>query len=279
VKGKINNLRASDTGEEKSSVSTLQSSSKQREKLLTEPEWCALIPEEQWSVSCEALDVVIQAGVFFLIGGGFGVAAYTGRWRNTKDIDLYILPGQQDKVIQALTNAGFQDFYSTRPYDRGWIYRAVRDGNIVDVIWQFANRRAQVDQTWFDNAPTFDVKGRTLKVIPPEELIWSKLYVLQGDHSDWPDIINVLYAIGPKLDWDHLWQRVGPDAALLEAVLTVFSWVAPTRVRALASKIQKDWPTPLPSPLDEKSEADRVKLLDSRTWFAGLLPTNKMLEI
>jgi hypothetical protein len=46
-----------------------------------------------------------------MLGGAFAMAAYTGRWRNTKDMDLFVLPSQRDAMVQLLTELGFQDYY------------------------------------------------------------------------------------------------------------------------------------------------------------------------
>src|SRR5256885_16546155 len=84
--------------------------------------WIDLIPGDQWPLYKQAIQAVRRAGISFLVGGGFGLAAYTGRWRNTKDMDLYIVPGDRERTIQALTEEGFGDYYETLPYDPGWIY-------------------------------------------------------------------------------------------------------------------------------------------------------------
>src|SRR6476660_5826335 len=89
--------------------------------------WTEVIPPDQWALYKRAIQAVRQAQVPFLVGGGFGLAGYTGRWRNTKDMDLYVPPSQGERMIQVLTDAGFEDYYSAQPYDRGWIYRSIRD--------------------------------------------------------------------------------------------------------------------------------------------------------
>ena len=66
------------------------------------------LPVQQWTVYRDALEAVRSTGLPFLLGGGFGLAAYIGHWRNTKDIDLYILPRFRDALAQALEKAGFR---------------------------------------------------------------------------------------------------------------------------------------------------------------------------
>ena len=103
--------------------------------------------------------------------GGFALAAYTGRWRNTKDIDFYILPEDREATIKALSSRDFVDYYNQRPYDPGWIYRGVRDDVIVDIIWSMANRRSRVDEQWFERSRRVKIRGRKVSnSCAPEEL-------------------------------------------------------------------------------------------------------------
>src|SRR5262249_21735568 len=141
-------------------------------------EWTRGIGKAEWRIYSIAIRALRAEGVRFLLGGGFALATYIGRWRNTKDIDLYIFPRDRRKAIRALTEAGFADYFRQLRYDRKWIYRATRSGVIVDLIWAMANQRAQVDEQWFENAPMLAIRDEELAVIPREELLWCKLYIV-----------------------------------------------------------------------------------------------------
>src|SRR5262245_4929095 len=97
--------------------------------------WVDLINARHWTLYRTAIEAIRDAGIPFLLGGGFALAIYTGRWRDTKDIDFYILKRDRKAAMAALRKAGFQDYYRQLPYDRKWIYRATRSGVIVDLIW------------------------------------------------------------------------------------------------------------------------------------------------
>ena len=144
-------------------------------------EWADAISSEQWKVYRRAIQVLRDAGIRFLLGGGFALATYTGRWRNTKDIDFYILKRDREATVRALTEAGFADYFAQLPYDRKWIYRSSKSGVIVDIIWAMANQRAEVDEHWFETARHATVRGEPLRVVPMEEFVWCKLYILQRD--------------------------------------------------------------------------------------------------
>ena len=125
-------------------------------------EWTEKIPDEEWAIYDSAIEVLRSTGKPFMLAGAFSLATYTGLWRNTKDLDFYVLPQDREPLIAALTSAGFIDYYEKLPYVRHWIYRAWKNDCIVDIIWAMANQRAQVDEEWFEYAPSIDVRGHTV---------------------------------------------------------------------------------------------------------------------
>jgi len=241
--------------------------------------WPQALSDEEWNVYCEAMEAVRASGVPFMLGGGFALASFTGRWRDTKDIDFYVHPDARDKVTESLTGAGFRDYYPQLPYDRKWIYRSIRGNVIVDIIWSMANQRAQVDNLWFDRAGNLELRGQRLLVVPPEELLWCKLYIVQRDHCDWSDVFNLIYAVGPKLDWAHLIWRLEDDLPLLKAVLHVYTWLCPAEALKLPRKLWSSLDLPVPQRIKRPQERDKIHLLDSRGWFAALQPATGKLEV
>src|SRR5581483_8220464 len=115
-------------------------------------------------------------------------------------------------------------------YDRNWIYRSYKEDCIIDVMWAMANQRAQVDESWFDG-PEVEAGGVRFRLLTPEEALWSKLYVLQRERSDWPDILNLLYGVGPEIDYRRVLRNLEADRPLLAAALVLFAWIAPVRAR------------------------------------------------
>ncbi|HZV34669.1 MAG TPA: nucleotidyltransferase family protein, partial [Verrucomicrobiae bacterium] len=233
----------------------------------------------QWANYRLAIEAARNAGIPFLLGGGFGLAVYAGRWRNTKDIDLYIQPRDREAMIAALSNVGFVDYYNEKPYDPGWIYRSTKDGIIVDVIWSMANRRAEVDELWFEYAPSVIIRDETMQMVPMEELLWCKLYILQRDHCDWTDAFNLIHANVAEMDWDRLLGRLGEDWPLLQAILTAYAWLCPGTAAKLPPALRRKLHIPATNPKAAPCREDRIKLLDSRRWFAPFQPKDKFLEV
>jgi hypothetical protein len=222
--------------------------------------------QTQFAAYAEVLKQPAKQRIPACIGGSIALAAYVGVSRGTKDLDLYVKREDAESLISAVNALGFIDSYERTPYDRAWIYRAVKDGFIVDIIWQMANQRAQVNDAWLNRGPRIEIAGETLSVMPVEELIWSKLYVLQHDRCDWPDILNLLDCTIEQIDWEHLMGQVADDAPLLLSALQIYQWLRPERAMQLPERLRAG------NSFNEAS-ADvtrkRAALLDSRDWFNG----------
>jgi hypothetical protein len=232
-----------------------------------QPDWES-IPDEQWDVYRRVVREARALGVRFAIGGAFATASYTGQLRNTKDLDLYLLPADLDAMKRAMSLAGLQDYYEQLPYDRSWIYRSCQGEIIVDAIWAMANHRAAVDEHWVTQGPEVVIRGEPLRAIPVEELIWSKLYVLQRERCDWGDVLNLLDAQTQAVRWEHLIDRMGEDIPLVAGALAVFSWLAPDKASSIPQSVWSRVGLRAPPAADSIDLSfTRANLLDSRPWF------------
>ncbi len=247
----------------------------------TPPEaaWSALIPEDQWTVFARGTGAIDAAGIPFLLHGALALATYTGHWRNTKDVDVIVRAGDQQRAIGALRAAGFEDYHAQLAYDRSWIFRGFKDGVLFDVIWALPNHRVLVDDAWFEHARPLWLRGRLFATVPVEELIRVKLYVLQRERCDWVDVLNVLAGAVHRIDWQHLVERMGRDLPLLHAALAVFNWLSPNRAGALPEWLREQFALPVME-VDDAAAAEerRVRLFDSRPWFALHQPVDQVLE-
>jgi hypothetical protein len=238
-----------------------------RSTIPVQPDW-EQIPDEQWEVYRRVIREARALGVRFAFGGAFATACYTGQLRNTKDFDFYILPADLDAMKRAMSIAGLQDYYEQLSYDRSWIYRASREDIIVDAIWAMANHRTVVDERWVTDGPEVTIRGEPLRAIPVEELIWSKLYVLQRERCDWGDVFNLMEAQAEAMRWNHLVDRMGEDIPLLAGALAVFSWLAPHRVSSIPQSVwSRAGLRAPPAAGGADLSLTRANLLDSRPWF------------
>ena len=236
--------------------------------------WPERFPPPQWSIYQRVMREAQHRNIPFAVGGGLAAMTYAGQWRNTKDIDLYVLPRDRGRMIELVLALGLEDYYEKQPYDRNWIYRSYKDDTIVDIMWAMANQRAQVDEAWL-NGPEVEAGEQRFHLLPAEEELWSKLYVLQHDRCDWPDALNLLYGVGPELDWRRLLAGVAEDLALLAGLLSCFAWLHAERANELPRWLWSALHLSPPAAAGLEQARTRARLLDSRPWFTPVLEQNE----
>ena len=235
------------------------------------------VSEAQWGFYDDVLAAARGTGKPFAIGGALAFATYCGYYRNTKDLDLYVPSESRQDFIDAVTQIGATDYYDTNSYDRGWIYRSTRDECIADLIWSMANYVRPIDADYFNGETQLLLRGKSYAVLPAEELILNKLYIMNKARCDWFDVFNVLYATRSQLDWDRLIQKMGEDRILLASALAVFAWICPGRVQFFAQNVWKQLGIPVPNSEGPEIDRRRVASLDSRPWFIPLLKPGEKL--
>jgi hypothetical protein len=170
-----------------------------------------------------ALAVLPGAGVPFLVGGAYAFACHTGIVRHTKDLDLFVRPQDAPATLAALGAAG----YRTELTFAHWLGKAFQGDHFVDVIFSSGNGLCPVDDDWFAHAAAREVLGTEVRVVPAEEMIWQKSYIMERERFDGADVIHLLRARGPQLDWDRLLRRFGPHWRVLLSHLVLFGFVYP----------------------------------------------------
>src|SRR3954447_15338506 len=125
---------------------------------------------EASAVYGKVLDALDEAEIRYMLGGAAALNAYTGIWRDTKDLDLFV-PGKiVERVLDTLDEAGFE----TEVTDACWLAKAWKGELFVDVIHGSHNGTGLVDESWLANAREVAVLDRRVFVIPAEEMILSK---------------------------------------------------------------------------------------------------------
>lgn len=242
-----------------------------REVVCASELWEKLVADSDTAIYHDVMRSACQRGAPFALGGSQAMSLYVGRLRVSKDLDIYVKPDDRDHFIGMLTELGFEDYHEQKPYDRRWIYRGIRGDSIVDVIWSMANRRTEVDDDWLMRGMEVDIEGCRVRLIPLEEMLWSKLYVLQRDRCDWPDILNLLDNTHQQLDWRRLLNRLGPDKALLAGLLHIYAWLRPDQARKTPAWVWLELTPEFAADAPREQMLHRVELLDSRPWFLSAM--------
>jgi hypothetical protein len=179
------------------------------------------------------LHVLSDAAVPFLVGGSHAFLEYTGIVRNTKDFDLFLRRADMDRGMRALQDAGYRTEL-TFPH---WLGKAWQHEDFVDLVFSSGNGVCQVDDGWFDHAVETQVLGMPVKIVPCEELIWQKAFIMERERFDGADIMHILRSRGAQLAWDRLLERFGDRWPLLYTYLVFFSFVYPSDAHALPASV------------------------------------------
>ena len=173
----------------------------------------------------EAMDVLSRAGVPFLVGGAFAFIHQAGIDRSTKDLDIFVRPGDVNRLLAACAAAG----YDADLAFSHWLVKIRTPNGFIDVIFSSGNGVAVVDDVWFEHAAEREVLGVRVKVAPAEESIWSKSFVMERERYDGADVAHIILAHGDQLDWHRLMERFGPHWRVLLSHLVLFGFIYPSQ--------------------------------------------------
>jgi hypothetical protein len=187
-----------------------------------------------------AMRVVRDAEIPFLIGGAYALAPLTGIERHTKDLDIFLRPVDRDRAIAALDAAGYRT-ETTFPH---WLAKAFEgddaDTPFVDLIYRSGNGVAEVDDEWFEHAGEAEILGMRVGLVPPEETLWSKAYVMERERFDGADVAHIIRAAGPELDWGRLVRRFGPHWRVLLSHLVLFGFIYPSERDKIPARVLRE---------------------------------------
>jgi hypothetical protein len=170
---------------------------------------------------------LIESEIPFTVGGAFALRAHTGIRRETKDLDVFCRPGDFHRMMNHLNEAGF----NTEVIDHRWLGKAFltdAEGYYADIIFATASGAFRVSDEWVDNARTAQFFGFDVKVLAPEELLLSKVYVQDRERYDGADVNHVILKTGRHLDWPRLLNQLDHHWELFFSVLLNFIFVYPS---------------------------------------------------
>lgn len=195
-----------------------------------------------------------RAHVPFLVGGAFAMHRYAGIQRFTKDLDLFLRPSHVDAALEALMAAGHRTDL-TAPH---WLATCTQEDILVDLIFSSGNGVVTVDDVWFEHAVDDELLGLTVRLIPPEEMIWSKAYIMERERFDGADVAHIIHGQADRIDWDHLVARFAEHWRVLLAHLALFGFVYPTERTRVPKRIMRELIDRLSRELGSEFDGDRI---------------------
>lgn len=159
------------------------------------------------------VDVALHLGrtdLRWLVMGGIGSAAHA-RPRRTDDIDLLVHAEDCDDALDVLADNGFE----VERTDPRWLYKAFRDGVLVDLVFR-SSGDVYLDDQMLQRGIRCSYHGIELPMVSAEDLLVIKA-LATGEYTahHWYDALAIVSL--SEIDWAYLIQRArsyGPRRVL-----------------------------------------------------------------
>jgi hypothetical protein len=182
------------------------------------------------------MDLFRDARLPFLVGGAYAFGYYTGITRHTKDFDLFVRATDSRRALDILTAADYQ----TELTFTHWLGKAFHQDDFVDLIYGSGNGLCPVDDAWFEHAVEGAVLDTSASLVPPEEIVWQKAYIMERERFDGADVNHLIRACGSHMDWNRLLARFGSDWRVLLSHLIVYGFVYPDEQDAIPPEVLRE---------------------------------------
>ena len=164
-----------------------------------------------------------EAAVPVLVGGSYAFSQLTGIGRPTKDLDLFIRHNDWPALAGLAQAAGWR---AELAYPH-WLGKVHHAAHFVDAIFGSGNGVSPVDDEWFAHAPAAELFGQPVRLVPAEESLWTKAFIMERERFDGADVAHLLKACAATLDWPRLQRRFGAHWRVLLAHLVLFGFIYP----------------------------------------------------
>lgn len=191
---------------------------------------------EQRQLFQRVLRALSRGGVSYAVAGAFAFQHYTGIWRFTKDLDLFLPAEKVEVALTLCRTAGLV----TEVTDPVWLAKAWAGDYYVDLISGMSNGVFAVSPEWIERAPMVEILGQRARILAPEEIILSKIFVTRRERFDGSDICHLIYRCGAELDWERLLAAVGEHWEMLLWHLQLFRYVYPAAAEAVPPRLWHD---------------------------------------
>jgi len=212
------------------------------------------IDVERASIFADVLRLLNRERVPYVVAGAFAVGYYTGLWRDTKDMDLFLVREDAERGMRILSTIGFTCWIEAEH----WLGKCTRGDTMVDLIYGYGNWFRSIDRAWIDRAQPSELFGVRVLFAPLEEMILSKSFVAHRERFDGADIVHLIRASRGKMDWDHLVRRYGEYQDLLLPYLLLFRFIYPSEGWVIPDRIMMKLIERVKEQMNEPTSIERV---------------------
>jgi hypothetical protein len=182
-----------------------------------------VLEREEEEIFRQGLRVLNQAGVTYAVGAAFARYIYTGIWRSTKDLDVFILPEHLKQALDEFEEAGFNVHIESQH----WLAKAKKEGHVIDLIFGTGHGRLPIDDSAFAGSQQAVILGVTTRLFPVEEMIAATAFINVRGRFDGAEVLHLIQGARGRLDWDRILKRLDKHRQLLLWHLILFDFVYP----------------------------------------------------
>jgi hypothetical protein len=194
------------------------------------------LPDEAVKLYGDVLLAMNEHRIPYAVAGAFALQKYTGIWRMTKDLDLFIKASDVPAALEHLCNQGFR----CETLDPVWLSKAHRGEYFVDLISGMSNATIVVDDSWWKGAQPAVIAGVQSQIISAEDLIASKLFVLRRERFDGADIAHIIYRTKGQLKWERILELACEHWEIVLFALVLFRYAYPAHTDYVPAPLWQD---------------------------------------
>src|SRR5919107_376724 len=181
-------------------------------------------PAAAESFYSEVIRLMAQSEIPFLLSGTYALACYTGLSRPTKDVDVFAKAGDSLRMLTFFRDKGFD----VQIVDERWLARIPRGELFVDIIFNMPTASVHVTDDWFDEAPEARLFDTKVRLVPPTQFVWSKIFVQDRYRYDGADVTHMILKRHDEIDWRRLLNRMEMYWEVLLMAVLNFRFVYPS---------------------------------------------------
>jgi hypothetical protein len=194
------------------------------------------LPPEAATLYSEVLHAMNRLGVPYAVAGAFALQKYTGIWRLTKDLDIFMKAEDIPAALDYLAQLNFR----CETLDPVWLSKAHRGEYYVDLISGMSNAAILVDDSWMMRTIPAAIAGVPSRIISVEDLLASKLFVVRRERFDGADIAHIIYGRRGNLDWNRVLELAGEHWEMVLWALILFRYVYPAQTHYVPPALWQD---------------------------------------
>ena len=192
-------------------------------------------PAAQEALFREVLELMERERVPVVVSGAFAYMS-TREYGEIPRTWICSCPRQRWPRIEVLSRDGFE----TEVLDPVWLAKARRADYFVDLITGMSNGVVRVDYTWIRRASRSEIFGISARVLAPEELIASKVFVTRRERFDGADICHIIYGTRGNFDWQRLMTLMGEHWQMLLWCLVLYQYIYPGHCNYVPDEIWEE---------------------------------------